>query len=373
MKLKLRLRFIFFFFGGLFCFIFITGICVGISIEVLIPLLPVSSEAANLLAIASVILPFPVGGILLGLFFVNPLVEMISLIQTLAVGKYNVSGMDEKLYRPGGQLKRRYFLYRELIADSYTLAHYLEATELERKQLETAKTNWIAGVSHDLKTPLSYITGYSSLLLDRSKDWEQEQQEQFLSAIHAKSVVITELIGDLNLSFKLDALRESYPLSYSRFDLVDFARRLLADAASSPGADGYDFGFQSNYEEILVNADEKLLRRAILNVVMNAIHHNSPGTAIELMINGQEDSGHVTLTIADNGIGMSRETAENLFQPYYRPVDIEGKYSTENVSGGLGLSVVNSIITAHGGKLLVDSEEGAGTAISFRLAQVPHF
>lgn len=361
MKARLRLRFICFFIGGLFSFIILMGLFVALCLDVVIPQLSIKESWSNFLSIFIIFIPFVMGGILFGLFFVNPLVHMLSLIRDLSLGKYDIFETNDSLYRTNGKLKRRYFLYRELIADIHILADQLEETKKEREKLEQAKTNWIAGVSHDLKTPLSYITGYSSLLLDAEKRWEQQEQQKFLHEIHDKSVIITDLIGDLNLSFKLDALNDTFPLDIRKFDIVDFAKRILADAASNPTASKYDFGFQSSHDELLINGDEKLLRRAVQNVITNAITHNSPGTLIEIIVNKNSETEQVSLTIKDNGIGMNEETAGNLMKRYYRPKE------TDNISGGLGLSVVESIIKAHKGTIQIESSIGKGTAITFLL------
>lgn len=359
--MKLRLRFIFFFVGGLIIFIMLTGMFVLLCSEYLIPILTDGEESSYILDILSILLPFIIGGILFGLFFVNPLAYMISLIRKLTSRDYILSDMDNRFYKQSGKLKACYFLYRELISDIYVLANELESTEKERKNLEEAKTNWIAGVSHDLKTPLSYITGYSALLLDSEKGWTATEQAKFSCEIHDKSVIIKELIDDLNLSFKLDTFGESYPLNKQKFNIVDFAKRLLADIANNPKAMGYDFSFQSNADVIQINADEKLLYRAIQNVIMNAVLHNTQGTSIEIDICLNMEENCVSFTITDNGVGMNKNTIENIFARYYRPDE------NENVSGGLGLSVVKNIIEAHSGTINVRSEKGGGTTVEIIL------
>lgn len=362
--MKLKLRFIFFFIGGLFTFILFMGLFVAAFFDFFIPHMGIREGQFPLMEISAVFFPFLAGGVLLGMFFVNPLVYIISLIRDLSSGSNILFGIDEKLYKRNGKLKLRYFLYRELITDIYKLSDDLATAKKEREKVEEVKTNWIAGVSHDLKTPLSYITGYSSLLLDQTKSWSEEQQENFLNEIHDKSVVITEMIGDLNLSFKLDALGEAYLLNKTRFDLVDFSRRLLADIANSPKAPEYVLGFQSNADHVTINADEKLFYRALQNLVINAISHNPKGTTIEIVIERFEESGQVSITVYDNGVGMEQAVLEKLFARYYRPEE------TDNTSGGLGLSLVKSIVDAHNGSLYVNSIKDKGTNVSIQIPYV---
>lgn len=363
--MKLRLRFIIFFIAGLFAFILFVGIFSAVFFDFFIPRIGLQEDSLPFMEISAIFFPFLAGGVLLGLFFVNPLVYVISLIRALSSGTVHLPDTDEKLYKRNGNLKRRYFLYRELIADIYTLSDHLNAAKKEREKLETAKTNWIAGVSHDLKTPLSYITGYSSLLLNETKSWSAEEEKSFLRKIHDKSALITEMIGDLNLSFKLDALCEAYPLNKTEFDIVDFSRRLLADIANNPSAADYTLGFQSNDDHIVVNADQKLFYRALQNLVVNAIIHNPQGTAVEILIEKIADSSQVAITVSDNGIGIDEAALKNLFERYFRPKE------TDNISGGLGLSLVRSIVDAHNGSIHVESFKGQGTKVIVQISYVP--
>jgi len=355
--MKLRVRFILFFIGSLFAFLLFTGLFVAVSHELVIPYFFSEEEVTTSFEILAILLPFLIGGILFGQYFVNPLVTLLSLIKELADGAYQLSEANQKLYTEKGRLKSRYFLYRELIADIDKLADQLAAAELERYKLEEAKTNWISGVSHDLKTPLSYITGYSSLLMDDTADFPEKERKRFVATIHDKSERINDLIGDLNLSFKLDALTTNFPLNKKEFDLNDFAKQLLVDFANNPKAEGYEFSFESNQESILFKADEKLLSRAIQNIVSNAINHNPVGTMIEISVEATEDQ--IIFSVRDDGVGMTDDTVEKLFDRYERPEE------TENTSGGLGLSVVKSIIDAHEGTIEVTSTVGQGTIFQF--------
>lgn len=332
----------------------------GVFMEFVTPFLFKSEQAAYFANITGILLPFIFGGIIFGLYFVNPLVTMLSLIKELSEGEYSLANMNQILYKQNGKLKLRYSLYRELITDIYELARQQAAAEKEREKLEEAKTNWISGVSHDLKTPLSYITGYSALLLDEQKEWSANEQQQFLTTIHTKSELINELIGDLNLSFKLEALSENYPINKKSFDLIAFARGILLDLVNDHQTEGYEFSFQSDCEQLMYEADQKLLFRAVQNVVGNALAHNPKGTAIEISIQSQEQE--VEIMIKDDGVGMDEATLEKLFERYQRPEETE-----TNASGGLGLSVVKSIVEAHGGRATVKSELLKGSIFTFHL------
>ncbi len=354
--MSIRLRFIGFFVGGLFLFIVLMGVFIMVAMDVVLPRVPLPSTWLPIVELAVILLPFLAGGVLLGMWLVQPLLMIIARLRQLTTSEGHYEHDDTAFYRRNGRIKRRYRLYREALADLSMLSQHLQQSEQERKKLEEAKTNWIAGVSHDLKTPLSYITGYSSLLLDDRKEWSEEEQKRFLHEIHAKSVVIAEWIGDLNLSFKLDALSSSYPLHLKRLDLVDFARRLLADVANHPNAAVYELEFLCSEEEVTVYADEWLLFRALQNLVMNAIHHNPAGTRIKVIIVNTSQQQTV-LSVSDNGTGITESDLQHIMERYYRPKEADSR------NGGLGLSLVKHIVDAHKWEFHIKSGLGQGTTV----------
>lgn len=150
--MNIRIRFILFFAGSLFAFILFMGLFVALFQEFLTPYFFHEENTAYLSDMIGIFLPFIFEGLLFGQYFVNPLVTMLTLIKGLSEGDYHSSEINQKLYTAKGKLKARYYLYREMIADIDELTDKLEVAERERNQLEEAKTNWISGVFHDLKT-----------------------------------------------------------------------------------------------------------------------------------------------------------------------------------------------------------------------------
>ncbi len=132
-----------------------------------------------------------------------------------------------------------------VLTNLYKLADDLEQADLERNQLEEAKKNWIRGVSHDLKTPLSYVIGYSALLLSEEYTWNEAETNNFLNLIHSKGEYMTEMIGDLNLSFKLNEIGTKVPLTTTSYNIVDSMQKPIADIMNNPKAFKYDFSFDT--------------------------------------------------------------------------------------------------------------------------------
>ena len=338
--MKMQIRFILAFIGGLLLFVLLTTSYFAFFVEFIFDtentgaLLPESFPSLLVLISA-----FIFGGIALGFAFVPPLLFMLSIIKKLSAGNYELAETLDTVYRRNGKLKIRYALYKELISDLYVLAGNLQKAEIERKKLDEAKADWLAGVSHDLKTPLSYVTGYSALLLSKEYTWSEDEVKRFLSQIYEKCVYIEELITEFNLSFEPDMPK--LPLTREDFDLVEFLRNLIADVANMPNAEKYMIEFQTEEDAFTVSADKKLLRRALQNLVVNAIRHNPFGTNILIELR-QGENGKTVMTVSDNGVGM------------------DWPYKTEE-KRGRGLSIVESIIAAHDGSFSIESTPGQGT------------
>ena len=273
---------------------------------------------------------------------------MMSLITRLSEGNYDLSEADDRLYNQKGKLKKRYTLYREVITDLYNLALMLEQAEKKRNKLEEAKVNWIRGISHDLKTPLSYVVGYSALLTNTNYDWSQEEIKTFSNEIYTKGKYIEDLIGDLRLSLHLENTKAKIPLVEETFDLIPFLQELIADITNMPNTENYNFDFQTSVDSSLITADKKLLRRAFQNLLINAIYHNPIHTQISVRVHNPQDE-MVCIDFCDNGLGLNEKVIEKFCD------------SKEVFSQGQGLDIVKSIIEAHKGKVSVDSNCNQGS------------
>lgn len=353
--MKLKLRFSCFFMVGFLCFLVYMGLVIGLLLEYVFPVLGLDNSGDDLVSFLIVFfLPFISGGIFFGLYFVNPMLFMMSLIARLSAGMYDLSEADQKLYTKKGKLEKRYFLYREVIADLYNLAHRLEQAEIQRKKLEEAKENWIRGISHDLKTPLSYIVGYSALLTNEHYDWSQAEIQSFSKEVYAKGKDIEGLIDDLRLSFQLQNTNTEVPLSKDMFDLIPFLKDLIADIANMPGAENYEFNFQTSVDSLLIPFDNKLLHRAFQNLLINAVCHNPVHTLIQVRVD-RPQGNLILIDFCDNGVGINGTVME-LF---------EKGNAGSNMSHGL--EIVKSVIAAHKGNISVESGQNQGSQFHIQL------
>lgn len=302
-------------------------------------------DGANLLLF---LFCFATGGLLFSLLIVWPLSRIIRAIHELSRADYDASSRG---FMKDGKVKRSYFLYQEVVSNLAILGESLKRAEAEQEELAQEKNEWIAGVSHDLKTPLSYITGYASLLLNKDYHFSPEERTLYVNEIYQKGNYIETLINELNVSFFLDGADES-SLRFSQVELVSYLRQILADAANDPRAAMYTFDYQSDLKRSDSVIDEQLMYRGVYNLLMNCIEHNPPGTTIRVAL--QPVTGGIRLQISDDGVGMAQSTATRIFDKYFS----SGK---DKPGKGLGLFIAKQIIEAHKGKISVVSEVGKGT------------
>ncbi|MEI3611424.1 sensor histidine kinase [Pseudogracilibacillus sp. SO30301A] len=290
-----------------------------------------------------------------GWYVGKPVYYMIRWIHHLANGDYHPPVQRNEIYsQKTHKLKGSYRVYKELIDHLETLTQTLENNHREREKMDRMRKEWMAGVSHDLKTPLTYITGYSTMLLTSRFQWSEEKQKEFLLEIQGKSEHMNELIQDLNLSFRLEG--SNFPLKMENTDVVELVRRTVADVASAPWANGYHLSLETVDSHLNMRMDSILFQRALRNLLVNSVTHNPKGTRIRVTLQKFTD---VKITIEDNGKGMDEETVEHLFQKYYRGT------STDAISEGtgLGMAVAQQLISAHNGHIYVNSRVNEGTTM----------
>lgn len=221
------------------------------------------------------------------------------------------------------------------------------------KETEAMRREWIANITHDLKTPLSPIKGYAELLADSSDKEKQTVQEY--GSIILKNVNHTEkLINDLKLTYQLDS--GSIPYNPQKILITRCVKEWVIDIINDPAFSDRDIAFESNVPELYADIDSALFRRAVTNLILNALTHNPAETTVSVTLDTGKD-GSILLSVRDNGNGLSESEQAKLFERYYR-----GTNTKEKPEGsGLGLAIANQIVTLHGGEITVKSRPGIGT------------
>lgn len=248
--------------------------------------------------------------------------------------------------------------FRELTESLNALDAEIRASDRARTQTERTREEWIANITHDLKTPLSPIKGYAELMRE---DRATPEQIRRYAAVTLKSAAYMEaLIDDLKLTYQLQ--NDMLPVDRQERDIVRFLKELAIDILNDPAYEGRVIRFSSDAERLMVPFDQTLLTRAFRNLIINAFVHGTADTEVELHVAASR------ITVADNGPGMNEAETERLFDRYYRGADTGQKPE----GTGLGLAISKSIIELHGGVLAVSSVPGAGTIfqIDFPLVKV---
>lgn len=234
-----------------------------------------------------------------------------------------------------------------------------KASRILSRQNE-ARANWISGVSHDIRTPLSMIMGYAEQIAgDKSASSSIKEQAEI---VRKQSVKIKELVQDLNLVSQLEY--EMQPLHKEPVRLSKLIRSYVANLLNVGVYEAYPLNIEitPEAETEVLECDARLISRAINNLVQNSIKHNPQGCEIRLILEKVEDS--LLITVEDNGIGLSPEKLQELEEkPHY----MESTDERLDLRHGLGLLIVRQVAKAHNGTITVKSPEGGGckTVLSF--------
>lgn len=292
----------------------------------------------------------------------QPLIMFAGWFERMDRGQYDqvLTAKDlPKVFRRNGKLRIRYRLYKEVIESFYRMTHQLAQAENERIRLEKAQTEWMSGISHDLRTPLATIQGYGYMLESLPAQWSHEEMRIMGATIREKGDYMLELISDFSLIHQLKQGKSIMELR--EMDLDELVRRSVLKYVNDTTMSEYQFLYVGDEHPILIKADETWLQRLMDNLLSNAVKHNPPGVVITISI-GKENN-MACIKVIDNGKGMDEETLHHLFNRYYRGTNTEE--STEG--SGLGMSIAKTIVEAHGGEIQVHSKVWQGTKIEILL------
>lgn len=222
-----------------------------------------------------------------------------------------------------------------------------------QEETDRTRKEWIANITHDLKTPLSPIKGYAEFLTDGSSP-DRKTVRDYGKIILKNVTYIENLINDLKLTYQLEA--GVIPYTPQKIRTIRFLKELVIDIANDPGFSERVIEFESSMPEMTAEFDPDLICRAVQNIIINALVHNDPDTKVKISVSKvSENRFHIS--IRDNGKGMSEAELSGLWRRYYRGTNTQKKPE----GSGLGLAIAKQIIMLHGGDITVSSEPGRGT------------
>jgi two-component system phosphate regulon sensor histidine kinase PhoR len=234
---------------------------------------------------------------------------------------------------------------------------FSDITELRR--LETIRRDFVANVSHELKTPLSSIKGYAETLLDGALE-DQEHARGFVETIQRQADHLTKLINDLLDLARIES--EKMELKLAPIRLQEIIPELMETLRPIWESKGLKVELESPPSLPLVLADQGALRQILSNLLDNAIKFTPKGGRIAVRSSIQPD--HLRIEVKDSGVGILSSDLPRIFERFYR-ADASRPRSPE--STGLGLAIVKHLVLAQGGQVWAESQVGRGSTFYFTL------
>ncbi|MFJ7952616.1 sensor histidine kinase [Lysinibacillus sp. NPDC096418] len=307
-------------------------------------------------AVVTAFVPIIIAIILLGVFYVRKISEPFfyfsNWLDQLTNGNHTVPIPHNKKNK-----KMIFFpLFDEIYLNLKSLTYKLEENKIEREIIDKRRSEWTAGITHDLKTPLSYIQGYTNMIIEQPEQYNKEEMLASMKIMYEKSVHLRELLDELHVTLQLE--QGKYSIHKTKANIIPVIETIVLEFQQLPDISHHEILFEFNITNYEWSFNPKAMNRIISNLIMNAIIHNPEKTKIVISCFYNEVQNEFTIKIADNGKGMNEEEQNNMFNRYYRGT------TTENTSGtGLGLAITKQLVELHDAVLLVESEVGKGTEI----------
>ncbi|MFQ9858553.1 MAG: ATP-binding protein [Evtepia gabavorous] len=225
----------------------------------------------------------------------------------------------------------------------------------EREERESLRREFSANVSHELKTPLTSISGFAELMKEGLV--EADKMREFAGDIYKECGQLIALIDDIMKLSRLDEGSEE--LSAERVDLYDLSQKILQELTPVAAKRGISLHMEGGRQTI--QGVWRILHEMIYNLCDNAIKYNKDGGAVTVRVTEEEDQ--VVVSVEDTGIGISEGQQDRVFERFYR---VDKSHSRRVGGTGLGLSIVKHGAQYHNAQLSLDSEPGAGTTITLR-------
>ncbi|MEC0238792.1 ATP-binding protein [Paenibacillus dokdonensis] len=231
------------------------------------------------------------------------------------------------------------------------------------RRLENMRSEFVANVSHELKTPVAAVKGFSETLLGGGVK-DEETARAFLQIIYDESERLNRLISDILDLSKIESKRS--PMDYAPVHLASFCGSII-DAMATVAEKKRITLHADIPEELFVEADEDKLRQILINLLSNAVSYTQDGGKVDLTVQDLQDtegSEKVVIKVSDTGIGIPKKDQPRIFERFYR---VDKGRSRSSGGTGLGLSIVKHLVDQHRGEISVDSELGIGTTFTVEL------
>ncbi len=294
---------------------------------------------------------------LLILSVLSALYLVITVITVIAISR-NIARPLVGINRSAKGLKKGSYNEKYLQKVGYRevdeLAHTLESASAELSKVETLQRELIANVSHDLRTPLTLISGYSEIMRDIPGEANKENCQIIIDEVAR----LSSLVNDLLEISKLQS--GTLEPNMSEFSITSLLSECIDGYGELASVQGYDLTFDYS-EDVIVSADRTMIFQAARNLINNALTYTGADKTVK--VTQELCDGFVRISITDTGEGIAPERLRDIWDRYYR--DSEHKRAQNGT--GLGLSIVKSVVKMHNGRYGVKSRLGAGSTFWFEI------
>ena len=280
------------------------------------------------------------------------ILPVMALIALVALGFAYLLARQQvsKLIRPINELDLEEPLENEVYEELTPLLESIDKQNKEKEAIANMRKEFSANVSHELKTPLTSISGYAEIM--KSGIVKPEDMPRFSEKIYNEARRLITLVEDI---IKLSHLDEGkVELEKEDIDLYELTREIISRLA--PQASAKKVHMELTGESVIYNGVRQILDEMVYNICENAIKYNKEGGEIRVWVGNTLNGKKIIVT--DTGIGIPEDQKERIFERFYR---VDKSHSREIGGTGLGLSIVKHGAILHNAKIHVDSELGKGT------------
>ncbi|HXX06163.1 MAG TPA: ATP-binding protein [Candidatus Bathyarchaeia archaeon] len=247
----------------------------------------------------------------------------------------------------------------ELAETINSMSSTIQQKEEEAKKVDVAKDEFLAMITHELKTPLVPIRGYADILLSEHLGSLNKNQKERVEVIRSSAATLLQLISDLLDAQKLEL--GQLKIKKSLNNLKETIEKTIVYMAPQAEIDGVSL-FHDVKQDIFVQYDEERIKQVFTNLIKNSLKATNKGGKIEMIV--KDSPTEVIISIKDNGSGIPAEAIDKIFKRFYQ---VDTSLTREHGGSGLGLPICKGIVEAHGGKIWVESEVGKGSTFSFTI------
>ena len=250
----------------------------------------------------------------------------------------------------------------ELAGSIERMKNHLRADAMQKLETEDAQRKFLSNITHDLKTPLTSVIGYSEGLIDGIAP-TPDKQMKYLTIIHNKASEMNDLLNELSVFTKIDT--DSIPYNFSRVNARGFFDEFAEENEVEFDSQDAIFLYQCDLPdgcEIMIDTSQ--IKRVLHNLVSNAVKYRRDGIRLKVMLRVSDAGEFIQAEIADNGRGISQDDLPHIFERLFRA---DKARNTQIKGSGIGLSIVKKIISDHGGQVWATSIEGTGSKFYFLL------